>query len=355
MDDVASRYTSELAAHPEARAYLASRGLDRAPLIAEFKLGYCAGKLSVSMSSAQRQELTRLGLLKASGVEHFKGCIVAPLLDESGHVVGFYGRRIISNAGPAHLYLPGPHRGLVNRAAAKVWHEELVLTESIVDALSLIALGIPNVIPCYGVNGFTEEHAKLLHDQRVKTVAIGFDADEAGRKASEDLAQRLLVEGFTVKVVAPPAVKDWNEALTAGLTKETVLELMAVAQVRASKLEGDVSFHVTRQGPRYVFESPSLRYRLLGVRPSFVSSLRVNVRAESVSGGSFLDNVDLYSARSRSLFSAAAAAALSLEPPRVEKDLLFIVDYLEAERDRELLQANASERRELTDAEHRAG
>ena len=44
-----------------------------------------------------------------------------------------------------------------------------------------------------------------------------------------------------------------------------------------------------------------------------------------------------------------------LSPRRVEKDLLFIVDHLEAERDREMLQANPSERRELTEEERRAG
>jgi DNA primase len=355
LDDVAARYASDLASHAEARAYLASRGLDRPQLITEFKLGYCAGKLADSLSVSQRQELQRLGLLKASGGEHFKGCVVVPFLDDQGHVAGFYGRRISANSGPAHLYLPGPHRGLLNRSAAKAYREEIILTESVIDALSLVSVGIPNVIPCYGVNGFTEEHAKLLHDERVKTVAIGFDSDEAGKTGSGSLAERLVAEGFTVKFIQAPAAKDWNEALTAGLTKETVQELLAVAEMRQPKLEGGASFAVTRQGPRYVFESPTLRYRLLGVRPSFVSSLRVNVRAESTSGGSFLDNVDLYSARSRALFSAAASAALSLEPSRVEKDLLFIVDHLEAERDRELLQTNATERPELTDQERHVG
>ena len=87
----------------------------------------------------------------------------------------------------------------MNRAAAKVYREELILTESIIDALSLTVLGILNVIPCYGVNGFTEEHGKLLHDERVKTVAVGFDSDEAGRAASASLAERLITDGFTVK------------------------------------------------------------------------------------------------------------------------------------------------------------
>jgi DNA primase len=354
LDEVAARYASDLLTHPEAKEYLASRGLDQVQLITDFKLGYCAGTLGGSLSEAQKAELTRVGILRASGAEHFKGCIVVSLLDDQNHVAGFYGRRISANSGPAHLYLPGPHRGLMNRAAAKVYREELILTESIIDALSLTALGIFNVIPCYGVNGFTEEHAKLLHDERVKTVAIGFDSDEAGRTASASLAERLIAEGFSVKILTPPTGKDWNEALLAGLTKETTQELLAAAEARKAKLDGAAVFQVTRQGPRYIFESPTLRYRLLGVRPSFVSSLRVNVRAEC-GGLSFLDNVDLYSARSRALFSAAASASLSFEPSRVEKDLLFIVDHLEAERDRELLQANPSEQRELSDRERQAG
>ena len=178
LDDVAARYAAALLGRIDARAYLASRGRDEAQLITGFKIGYCVGTLADSLSSAQKADLTRLGVLKASE-EHFKGCIVVPLLDEQNHVAGFYGRRISANSGPAHLYLPGPHRGLVNRAAAKVYREELILTESIIDALSLIVLGILNVIPCYGVNGFTEEHGKLLRDERVKTVAVGFDSDEA--------------------------------------------------------------------------------------------------------------------------------------------------------------------------------
>ena len=56
---------------------------------------------------------------------------------------------------------------------------------------------------------------------------------------------------------------------------------MARAQMRQPRLEERrPTFTVTRQGPRYIFESATLRYRLLGVRAAFVSSLRVNVRAE---------------------------------------------------------------------------
>jgi DNA primase len=68
LDEVASRYAADLATHPEARVYLASRGLDRSGLIAGFGLGYCAGgELAPALSEAQRRELSRLGLIRASG------------------------------------------------------------------------------------------------------------------------------------------------------------------------------------------------------------------------------------------------------------------------------------------------
>jgi DNA primase catalytic core len=357
MDDVAERYASALSSHPEARVYLASRGLDRGELIGSFKLGYCAGDLAGALSSSQKTELEGLGILKASGGEHFKGCTVFPLFDETGHVAGFYGRKIAPGSTPAHLYLPGPHRGLFNREAAKVYRDELILAESVIDALSLIVLGIPGVLACYGTNGFTEEHLKLLRDERVKTVAIGFDSDAAGRKASEALAERLMAEGFRVKTVEPSMGKDWNEALVSGLTRAAIQEALSKAPLRANRPAAAVAagaFEVKRQGPRYVFENPIVRYRLLGVHSAFVYNLRVNIKAEA-KGASFLDNVDLYSARSRALFAASAAGVLSLEAPGVEKDLLLIVDHLEAERDRELLQAGHGERRELSEEERKAG
>ena len=338
LDEVAARYASALLSHREARAYLASRGLDRAELIMGFKLGYCAGELGDSLNGAQKAELIRLGILKASGGEHFKGCVVFPLLDDAGHVVGFYGRRVTSNSGPAHLYLPGPHRGLFNREAAKVYREELLLTESVIDALSLLAMGIPNAMPCYGVNGFTEEHARLLHDERVKTLAIGFDADEAGRRGAEQLAERLAGEGFSVKVVEPSVGKDWNEALLAGtLDKEAVRKLIDEAPLHERQKEDQPkeAFRMSTEGERYLFVAQDISYRVIGVKDIFVSSLRVNVRAE-YAGIKAIDNVDLYAARSRSAFAMSLAGLFSLEPTRIERDLMKMIDSLEAQRDKKL-------------------
>jgi 5S rRNA maturation endonuclease (ribonuclease M5) len=337
LDDVVIRYAAELTAHPEARAYLESRGLGRLELITAFKLGYCPGKLTGSLSAAQRKELERLGILKASGSEHFAKCITFPLFSDGGHVVGFYGRRITTNSGPAHLYLPGPHRGLLNREAAKVYREEVILTESVIDVLSLIAAGIPNVIPCYGVNGFTEEHLRLLRNERVKTVVIAFDGDDAGAQGAGKLKEKFLSQGVAFKIITPLGVKDWNEALVAGvLDKKAVRKLIDDAPLETPKESGPTDlFRMAVEGNRYLFVSQDIRYRVIGVKDIFVSSLRVNVRAE-YAGIKAIDNVDLYAARSRSAFAMSLAGLFSVEPTRIERDLLKMIDSLEAERDKKL-------------------
>jgi hypothetical protein len=87
----------------------------------------------------------------------------------------------------------------------------------------------------------------------------------------------------------------------------------------------------------------------MGLKETSISSQRVDVRAV-YSGHSFPDRVDLYSSRSRRGYSRDPFTRFWLEPAKVEKDLLRIVDWLEAERDRALpddgpVELTADERR----------
>jgi DNA primase len=147
---IASFYHKTLAKSQEARAYLESRGLTDKKLWSRFQIGYADGSLLQVLSSTQQKELTERGLIRSSGKEFFLGCLVFPLLDERGKVVSFYGRSIQAGAKPSHLYPPGPRRGLVNREALKVYRDQIILTESVIDALSLVQIGVENVVPCMG-------------------------------------------------------------------------------------------------------------------------------------------------------------------------------------------------------------
>jgi DNA primase len=103
--------------------------------------------------------------------------------------VNLYGRNINDEAGVTHLYLPGPRTGLVNRQAVKR-SQTIILTESIIDALTLYDAGFKNVIPIYGVNGFIVDHLTLMH-RKIKSAYLVFDADEPGKRAVDAVSLRL--------------------------------------------------------------------------------------------------------------------------------------------------------------------
>jgi DNA primase len=269
-------------------------------------------------------------------------------------VVSFYGRSIQAGAKPAHLYPPGPRRGLVNREALKVYRDQIILTESVIDALSLVQIGVENVVPLYGTSGFTKEHLEALQAERVQSVVLALDNDEPGRKASEKIADQLSKEGFSTSITSPTQKKDWNEEVLGGLTREGFESHLAEAGTLEPEKSKDAPV-LEKKGSRYLFTFGSLVYRLLGVKENFVSSLRVNIQAKKEgSEDRYIDNVDLFSARSRTSFASNLAYSFDLEKARIEKDLLAILEALEEERDKAF---NQTEEEEiiLTDEEVQLG
>ncbi len=332
LNPIAEWYENVLRQHEQARAYLAGRGLGPS-VQGRFVMGYSSGNLHTGLMKRHRKPLQDSGILRPDGSEFFAGCVVVPLLDEQGQVVSFYGRKIDETAKVKHLYLKGKHRGMVNGKAAKVWPDELILTESVFDALSLVAMGFENVIPCYGTNGFTADHLATMKEARTRLVVLAFDADEAGRKGAAALKVKLLAEGLAVKTIEPTGAKDWNQALGLDLKQEEVRALIDAAPVEGSP-DPDAP-EVSRDGKRWNFAFGEVVYRVLPAVEVFVSSLKVNIRAEAA-GELFLDNADLYSARSRSSFALAFSRLAGLESVRIEKDLMKVVSRLEKERDKAL-------------------
>jgi DNA primase catalytic core len=198
---------------PTARAYLARRGLDSDELIDHFQIGFADRTLGTRLPDGNRQEgqrlrsrLTRLGLWRESGHEHFNGCVVAPLRDPAGQAVSFYGRRVQPGT-LAHLYAPGPHRGLFNRPALEA--PEIILCEAVIDALTFWAAGFRNVTCLYGTEGFTDELWEAV--KKVRRVRIAYDADDAGERAAQRDAERFKAHGIEVWRVKFPHGMDANE------------------------------------------------------------------------------------------------------------------------------------------------
>jgi len=196
--------------------YLKSRGITGPDIYKTFKIGYADGSMKekISIKGDLIKDLKEIGVLTDKGGEFFYNSIVIPLYDEDGNVVSMYGRNIDN---PRHLYLKGPHKGLVNRQGA-TGSEKLILTESIIDAISLYEMGVRNVIPCYGTNGFTGDHAECIRKNNINHIELAFDNDESGRRGAEALAEKLPCKAASI-VTLPEGIKDINDMLKDGKTR----------------------------------------------------------------------------------------------------------------------------------------
>ena len=215
---VTGYYHERLKQTATARAYLAWRGLDSDELIGHFQIGFADRTLGLRLPEKNRKEgdalrtrLTRLGLWRDSGHEHFNGCIVVPLHDEQGQIVSLYGRRASRPAATRgelrHLYPPGPHRGLFNREALA--SSEIILCEAVFDALTFWVNGFRNVTCLFGTEGFSDELWEAL--KKVQRVRLAYDADDAGERAAQRDAERFRAHGVEVFRVKFPHGMDANE------------------------------------------------------------------------------------------------------------------------------------------------
>jgi DNA primase catalytic core len=219
LAQVVGYYHEVLRGTPAALAYLESRGLRHEELIDRFRLGFADRTLGLRLPAKTRKagseirgRLERLGVFRQSGHEHFAGCLVIPVLDAGGQVVELYGRKIstkLRKGTPVHLYLPGKHRGVFNSEGLQ-GSEEVILCESLIDALTFWRAGFGNVTAAYGVNGFTEEHRAALREHDVRRVLLAYDRDDAGDKAAAALAERLAKDALGVFRVQFPRGMDAN-------------------------------------------------------------------------------------------------------------------------------------------------
>jgi DNA primase catalytic core len=223
LSKVVGFYHEALLREVQAQEFLERRGIKSEECIEHFKLGYANRTLNYRLppntttaGHEARARLQKLGILRASsGHEHFNGCMVVPLLDEQGRVRGMYGRRVIRDwllraGAPPHLYLPGPHRGVFN-VSALAQHKTVILCEAVIDALTFWCAGFKNVTTSYGVEGFTDAHLRAFRRYGTERVLIAYDRDEAGDRAAEALAERLMNEGLECLRVVFPHGMDANE------------------------------------------------------------------------------------------------------------------------------------------------
>jgi len=217
FNQVLDYYGKRLKENPAAIDYLKKRGLWNEEALEVFRIGYADRTLGLTLphknrkdGAAIRERLQKIGIYRQSGHEHFNGSLVFPILDVEGNVSEIYGRKVgKQKSGINHLYLPGPHRGLWNPDCLK--SSEIILTESVIDALTFWVNGLKNVTCIYGTEGFTEDHLEAFKRHKTQRVYLAYDRDKAGDRAAERDAERLQSHGIECFRVKFPAGHDANE------------------------------------------------------------------------------------------------------------------------------------------------
>jgi len=423
---VIEHYHQQLQNHSAARQYLANRGLDSDELINQFKLGFSDRKVGLEsilssrpskVGKAERQALKDIGIKLDSGVERFGGSIVVPVImpmdgrnveapggnasTNQGVITEVYGRKIndgLKKGTAKHGYLPGSHAGVWNLEGLQN-QQEIILCESLIDAMTCWVNGFKNVTASYGVNGFTDELLTVIHSENIERVLIAYDRDEAGDKAASGLIERLTGERVAaVRVKLPPGldVNEWacqSENFTEAF-KECLLvasssfmstdgrysgvpggstPVAAETKVAEDKAEPEVKkqsagIEVQTNGSDILIELGNRHYRIRGLEKNKSHEvLKVNLmvmcrdgRYADAPGGSvsakksdtfFIDALDLYQAKPRNQFIKQASIECGLEERVIKSDLGKILLKLEAIQEEQCKTTSDEKMVELTEEE----
>ena len=369
--------------HPQAMQYLAKRKCFHPEAVKRFRIGYANRTLGyrVPATTVAGQELKRhlqgLGILRDSGHEHLNGSVIFPICDRHNAPVQMYGRKLNDNlrkGTPTHLYLEGPLRGVWN-GDALTNQREIILCESILDALTFWCAGFRNVTCSFGAGNIGEDVWKLLHDVRPSRVILAQDNDTAGNDAVWKLAPRLGDLGIGVRRVKLPPGCDINafacqsgdasRALAALIEDAEVLVANAasvpapsslpvaenarpatsppaaddipektaasalVASVQAASPPEPSGLMPSIQGDDITFTIGDRAWRIRGLAKNLsYEALRVQIRVTR--NESFhLDTRDLLSAKQREAFLREAAAELRQPEDVLKRDLGRILLKLE--------------------------
>jgi hypothetical protein len=395
-------YQRTLKESPEALDFLRKRGITNPDCIEQFRIGYANRTLGLKLPTKDkkagreiRSRLEALNLFRPnSGHEHFNGCVVFPIHspDGTGCVVDIYGRKVGSHlrkGTPMDMFMATERKGVWNIQGFGV-KDEIILCESLFDALLLWCHGYRNVTCMFGDDALTDDLRTALREFNIRRVMT----------TSEAIAAKILDAGMDCFLLRFPSglsasdyakqFEDPAAALGAVIRKaEWLGKGKKAAPAKAEGMPTPDAIAMPTDGPAIVAETsapamPSVagatpspatampipseatasvmppapqdiepeqsddqrdevilnighrRYRVRGMAKNLsYDMLRVNVLA-STDRGLFVDTFDLYSARHRKTFITQAAVELGVEEKVIKKDLGRVLLKLEELQDQQI-------------------
>ena len=339
----------------KALSYLQERGLSISQ-IDTFRLGYAPDaweKLSAALQGrgVLPETLVKAGLAIARAPEgiydRFRNRIMFPIEDIRGRVIGF-GGRVMDNSQPKYLNSPETqvfnkravlyniHRAY--RAIKSTGHA--IVVEGYMDAISLAANGIENVVASLGTS-FTPEQSRMLQHYAPEII-FAYDGDAAGQNATLRALSIVRSSGAVVKVASFPGGKDPDEVIRkqgADVVRKRISSASGLLDFQMERVLGEAEYadlagkvavvgravpylamadsvvevdaHIGRLAERLGIDENSIRSELLrqkgqsaGYRPSVVH-VRRSADSRQVMAEDFILRQSLESAQQFSLIQAS--------------------------------------------------
>lgn len=339
LERVAEIYARTFLLVPDGRACLERRGIADMGVLDRHGVGYADGRLIelLPQDGKVREELRRLGVLLdrvpagAGPVdqERLAGCVVFPVRDVNGQVTTLCGVPGGPEAVPC-VYLPGRPCGLWNAVAMNMY-PELILTGTIMDALSVMVAGHGNVLaaPWGGVGDSEIDGLKTQGMTAVRLLPTG--GQEAGGGDTGGLLARFASRGIAAKVMALPGGRGANEWLLAQGAGRLAALLASAGpssggRATASSAPAGGSPPGEREGILLV--CGPRRYEVRGLEKG-PRRLKATIRAER-GGKLHVDTLDFYSAKSRRGLALDLCRVFEEPVEAIGADLEKLVRHCEA-------------------------
>ena len=206
-----------------AQDYVKQRKLDNNTLKA-FKIGY-SGEYNelykhLKSKSFKDEEILATGLVNKNDrgeyIDRFRKRLMFPILDVSGRVIAFGGRKLDNNEKTAkyinsneNLVYSKKKNLFALNLAKQSDSKNIILVEGYMDAISLYQRGFNNVVASLGT-ALTEEQGRLLR-RYCEQVILSYDSDGAGQEAIMRGLTILEDKGCDARVLQMDGAKDPDE------------------------------------------------------------------------------------------------------------------------------------------------
>jgi DNA primase len=230
INKLAADYFRAQLPNSEALEYLKRRGVSDSS-IEVFNLGWSPPGYDGLMKHAKargvnERELLEAGLLSENergGVyDRFRARVMFPIRDYLGRIVAF-GGRVLDDSKPKYLNSPETeifkkHDTLYGLDIARKSIQErgeAVVVEGYMDVIMMHQHGLTGAVASLGT-ALTQDHAHLLARQGTRRLALLFDNDPAGQRATLAGLDQEIGRMFLVRAVIAPGGKDAADILLAG-------------------------------------------------------------------------------------------------------------------------------------------